>query len=179
LIKKDCRFISFDRETLEYLCEQYSLEEFKNIFNKLGNQIFLSGSEIESFIKVYCEFINKHISIISDSQIIKCFIKKTISDIKILTFRARVFYIYPFLKRDNVLTDIDEITLYCVRYIYYLTLTIYASEIDEVLKSEYIEVIKKEANLAFWSATSEFNCKSIIRRILEKAKQDSEKKRMT
>lgn len=177
-IKKGCQFVSFNRGTLEYIYTQYSREESKTIFKRLSDQIFLSGSQIETFMKVYCEFINKNICIVSDSQIIKNFIEKTISDIKILTFRARVFYIYPLLNRDNVLTDIDKITLISVHYIYLLSLTIYASAIDEALRSEYIEVIKKEANLAFWAATSEFNSKSLIRRILEKAKQESVKKRV-
>lgn len=177
LIKKYCQFISFDRETIEYICTQYPLEEFKNIFNKLSDQILLSGSESETFTNVYCGFIKKYIEIISNSLIIKYLIEKTISDIKILTFRASVFYEYPSLKRDDVLTDMSKIDRICLRYIYLLLLLIYSSEIDEKLKLEYVEVIKKEANLLCWCEIPRYTDRSIIRTVFEKAKRESRKRR--
>ncbi|MEW6410598.1 MAG: tetratricopeptide repeat protein [Nitrospirota bacterium] len=147
---KDCQFISFNNDTLEWLFSRYSLEKVKSKFKKLSDHIFLPGSEVETFTNVYSEFIREFIGSILDSQIIKYFIEKTILDIKKLTSRALCFNMFPFLKQDGVLTDMYKINQICLGYIYRLVLLIYSSMIDERLKSEYIEVVKREFNLAYW-----------------------------
>ena len=170
---KGCQFISFNSAMLEWLFCNYTFENIKRIFNKLSSHVFIPGSEIESFINVYYGFIQKIIDTSLNSQLVKYFIEKTIQDIKELTSNALIFNDFPFLKKDGFRSDVKIINTFSLRYIYRLLVVIHSSKIEEKLKTEYVNIIKDEANLAYWYKINIQN-KNVIQFIFEEAKSKAQ-----
>ena len=148
-IKKDAQFISFNRETIDYLHKQYPEKEFKAVFNKLSDQILLPHSELETFTNVYLGFISKFIApTVFDSKV-AYLIEKTISDVKKLTSKALALEMFPSLNKNN-LPPMNKINLVCAGYIFKLLKIIYLSKISNELKDKYIKIVEQNANLAYW-----------------------------
>jgi Tfp pilus assembly protein PilF len=169
LIKKDCQFISFNRETLDYLFNNYKEKDFELIFEKLSNQVFLPHSELETFFNVYLGFILKCKQSGIAGTNLNYFIEKTINDVKRLTGNALVFNSLPFCNKNNFLTDMNKINLICLGYIYQLLLLIDSLKITAHLKDGFIDIVRKNANLAYWYEKKHKNI-PIIKFIFDSAK---------
>lgn len=173
-IKKDAQFISFNRETIDYLHKYYLEKEFKTEFDKFSNQIFLPHSELGTFANVYLGFISKFITTSVFDSKIKYLIEKTISDVKKLTSRALALKIFPSLYKNN-LTSMNKINLICLGYLFQLLRIIYSSKISDKLKNKYIDIVEQNANLAYWYE-NQFQGVPLIQFIFESAKAAADKK---
>jgi len=149
-INKDCQFISFNIATLGYLFQYYEGEELKSIFNKLSNQIYQPHSEFKTFFYVYLGFIKKHLKSDTIHEPLKYLIEKTIIDAKKLTSRTLSFIEFPSLNKNEYPMDMKMVNESCFAYIYELYRLVKSSDISDQLKAEYVAIIRKNANLAYW-----------------------------
>ncbi|MBI5100036.1 MAG: hypothetical protein HZB30_12470 [Nitrospirae bacterium] len=175
LIKKDCQFISFNQETIDYLFNNYQENDFALIFEKLSDQVFSAHSELETFFNVYLGFILTCIRSENYGTKIKLMIAKSINDAGRLTAKALVLNQAPYLNKDSFLTNMNEINRICLGYIYQLLKLIDSFKISEQLKEEYINTVRNNANLAYWYETR-FKNKPIIKMIFDSAKSSMLKK---
>lgn len=150
---KDGQFISFNADILLTLFNKNTFNDASRIFSKLSSQILLNQANIDTFIRVYLDFIYKCCNEWSNTSIAQFIIERVIEDLKRLTIRTLVRLKYPSLIKDLEVSnaaDSKAINTFCILFLFHILRIIHTSSLLDAVKSEMVKFVLDKFNLAHW-----------------------------